>query len=252
MIKYILLVFYIVFSLQIRGQENATQDKVILKTGEVFVGKIILRTNEMVMLSTASGMRYQFVMSEIKKVESHQSVGVTIPDSLTESKPITQGNFAAIADISAGLATAKQAFTGSPATQFSLVVGNKSVFNKRFFVGAGLGYSVVFSNKSINTTFVPLFIRLQSTLTDNHSAPYVGIDAGYAFALNEGNKGGEMVRIYFGLAHKISYKSVLYFGIYAGIQGYKTQLIEKNSLGTFSYFGSTTMDNLGCKLSLQF
>lgn len=240
-------------SLHLLGQESSVQDKVTLKTGEVYVGKIILKTNEMVMITTTSGMRYQFVMSEIKNVESHQGVGDNSADSLSRIKPTPQGSFAAIADASVGMAVANSGFSWSPTMQLSLVVGNKSVFHKRFFVGVGLGYSVFFDQKAKNTIgFLPLFVRLQSTLTDKHTAPYVGIDAGYAFGLTNGTGGGEMLKVCVGLAHKISYTSVFSFGIYAGIQGYKAQLTETNHMGTFNYYGNATINSLGCKVALQF
>lgn len=251
--KLILLAFCVILSLQLRGQDSALQDKVTMKTGEVYVGKIILKTNELLMITTANGQRYQFLLSEVKNVDLAQNVGFNITEIIRAYGPHQTENFAAMLDVSAGLAFARYSFDWSPAMQFSLVFGNKKVFDKRFFVGAGLGYSVILDKNSINaTTFLPLFVRFQSTLSDHRTAPYVGIDAGYGFALNEGNKGGELLKVNFGLVRRISYKSVFSVAIYAGVQAYNTQLIEANQYGTFSYYGKTSVTDLGCKMSLQF
>ncbi|MHB9140928.1 MAG: hypothetical protein ACYC25_03530 [Paludibacter sp.] len=58
------------FSLALSAQENTVQDKITLKTSEIYVGKIVLKTNDMIMLSTMDGTRYQFQLSEIKKMET--------------------------------------------------------------------------------------------------------------------------------------------------------------------------------------
>jgi hypothetical protein len=251
--KYILLLFCIILSLLLRAQESAVQDKVTLKTGEVYLGKIFLKTTEQLMMTTATGMRFQFLMSEVKKVETLHNAAVNTTDSLTYTSVNSQGDFAAMLDVSAGMAVARYSFDWSPAMQLSVVFGNKNGIDKRVFVGGGLGYLVVFEPKTNNTTaFLPLYIRIQSTLTANRTAPYVGLDAGYGFALNDGNKGGELLKVYFGIVRKISYKSIFSVAIYAGIQAYNTQLIELNQYGSLSYFGKTDVTDLGCKISLQF
>jgi len=77
------------------------------------------------------------------------------------------------------------------------------------------------------------------------------MDIGYAFALNTGNSGGSLIKISAGLSHKISLKTIFFAGIYAGVQTFSGILTETNSLGSFTYTGETSMNNLGLKAGIQ-
>lgn len=239
-------------SCQLLGQGNATQDKITLNTGEVYIGEIVVKTADMVMIKTKTGARYQFQLSEVKKIEK-VAVGEAKPEPVTEnSEIVSDGNFGGIAELSLGFSNARYVSDWSPNAQLSLVFGNKKFLNKDLFLGFGIGYNSTFTTNQKVLNIVPLFIRIQHTLSKKRIAPYVGFDAGYAMSVNSTYTGGVTFKVFAGLAQKISYKSTLYTGVYAGVNTIKGALTEKNELGTYVYQGQTTMNNIGLKIGLQF
>ncbi|MDD5184893.1 MAG: hypothetical protein PHS84_06480 [Paludibacter sp.] len=253
--QYLIVAFCIFISMSLSAQGNSVQDKITLKTGEIYVGKIVLKTNDMIMLNTIDGTRYQFQLSEIEKMETETKPNtskVDKPDSI-KTTTYNYGNFGGLVELSGGISNAKNSFGWSPNTQLSLIFGNKNLLGKNLFGGIGIGYNYTFlatSTKSIE--FLPLFVHIRSSLKNKRTSPYFGMDIGYAFALNTGNSGGSLIKISAGLSHKISLKTIFFAGIYAGVQTFSGILTETNSLGSFTYTGETSMNNLGLKAGIQF
>ena len=67
LIKYLFIIILLGTSLLTLAQE-ASKDKIILKTGEVYIGDIIIRNQEIVTLKTVNGNRFQFPLAEIKTI----------------------------------------------------------------------------------------------------------------------------------------------------------------------------------------
>lgn len=251
---YVFLVC-LLFALHVSGQENIAPDKITLNTGEIYVGKIVLKTANMIMMTTKDGTRYQFQLTEVAKMESNASSEIIVAEKKkVDNLPIGKSNFGGLLELSVGVSNAKYSFGWSPNTQLSLLFGNKNSFGGNLFVGAGIGYNSTFvAEKSSTVAFLPLFFRLQSALSKNRTAPFVCMDGGYSFALNSDYKsGGVLMKISTGITHRISYKTSLIVGIYAGVQSFSATLTETNELGTYSFKGETTMKNAGVKVGLIF
>lgn len=250
--KYLgILVILLLNSLLLVAQEAIQKDKITLNSGEVYIGEILVRNNELIMLKSKDGTRYQFQSAEIKKVEKE----LVQVDSTKEPSEIihSTANFSGIFELSGGISSAKNCIDTSPEAQLALIFGNKNAFRKNLFLGLGMGIDkiFVFSN-STSIGFLPLFLRLQTTRNKNRTTPFVGMDAGYAFALNQGFGGGAMVKITAGISHRINYKTFLIAGVYAGANAISGNLTETNDLGTFTYYGNTSINSLGVKIGLQF
>lgn len=246
-----ILVILLLNSFVMSSQELIQKDKITLNTGEVFIGEILVRNNELIMLKTIDGGRYQFQLSEIKIVEK-ELIPVKSNINTKESIPSTV-NFSGVFEFLGGVSTAKNCFNTSPNAQLSLIFGNKNLFNKNLFLGLGVGINnTIVSPNSSSMAFLPVFIRLQSTVNKARTSPFFGMDAGYAFALTQSYDGGFLVKVTAGISHKISYKSYLTLGIYAGVNSISGNLIESNDLGIFRYYGNTNMNTFGVKIGLQF
>lgn len=208
----------------------------------------------MIMLTTKDGARYQFQLAEVKKMESELLEDITKSGKTDDNKTtLNADNFGGIFELSAGVSGAKYSFGLSPNSQLSLIFGNRNMLGQHLFLGAGIGYNSTYLASGSNTIgFLPLFIRVESTLTKKRTAPFVGIDAGYAFALNPGFGGGSLIKISAGISRKISFKTFFFAGIYAGIQSFSGTLTETFESNPYSYFGETTMINAGIKTGLQF
>ena len=249
------LIFCLFISIQVWGQGSSIQSKITLNTGVVFTGEIVIKTNEMVMIKTSGGKRYQFLLSEIKKIEN-------ISDYENSDKPNKANNFSientavfcGNIEFSGAVVSASNSFKSSPGVDLSMVFGNKkNLLSKNVFVGIGAGYDMIFLTSSITPiSYLPLFIRFQSTLNKSRTAPFLGIDAGYSFGLTSGFGGGPSIKISVGVIHKTGFKSDVYAGVFGGLTSVSTRLTETNELGTFIYTGNTSMTKLGLKLGFHF
>lgn len=248
-IALLVLCFY--FSLQLWAQEKATYDKITLNSGEVYVGEIVLSTPDVIMLRVKSGTRFQFQLSEVKKVEKELVAELAEPEVTPEEEQ--QGNFAVIAELSGGASQADNSFSGAPNAQFSMILGNKMTFGRNLFVGVGVGYNISFTSALPEPmSFLPVFVRIQSTMNNKRTAPFAGFDTGYAFALNPDNKGGFLIKVSAGVSHKLTYKTKILAGLFAGVNTYNGSLTESYNSGQYSYYGQTKMNSAGVKIGLQF
>ncbi|HOO18887.1 MAG TPA: hypothetical protein PK296_01715, partial [Paludibacteraceae bacterium] len=64
----LLINFFIFLSLLNLSAQEIVHDKLILKSGDIYVGEIILKNDEIVILQTTDGTRYQFPFSDIKEI----------------------------------------------------------------------------------------------------------------------------------------------------------------------------------------
>jgi len=253
--QYLILVLCLLFSIQTWGQESVVLNKVTLKTGETYVGEIVVQTADMVMIKTTQGKRYQFQLKEVKSIEKNSSSDLQKnSDQIVLDISAPSGNFSGMLELSGAVSGAKSAFTSSPNIQVSLAFGNKQAFGKDLFLGAGIGYNFISDNSNSQTIgLIPLFLRVQKTLTADKTAPFVGFDAGYAFSTNQLYEGGTFVKFSVGITHRVSIKTSLYAGFYAGLNSiYCSSLSETIDSGTFTYSGTTSMTSFGVKVGLQF
>jgi len=253
--QYLILVLCLFFSIQTWGQESVVLNEVILKTGESYIGEIVVQTADMVMIKTTQGKRYQFQLTEVKSIEKiTTSTLKNNSNRIVLDANLPSGNFSGMLELSGAVSGAKNAFVSSPNIQAALAFGNKQAFGKNLFLGAGIGYNFISDNSNSQTIgLIPLFVRVQKTLTTDKTAPFVGFDAGYAFATNQLYSGGTFVKFSAGITQRISLKTALYAGFFAGLNSiYCSNLSETIDSGTFTYSGNTTMTSLGVKVGLQF
>lgn len=246
----LLINFFIFLSLLNLSAQEIVHDKLILKSGDIYVGEIILKTDEVVILQTTDGTRYQFPFSDIKEISKSADIFPT--ENISSNNDTLSFPFCAFLEFTGGVAQAKNKFDLSPNSQITLIFGKKQLFNKGFFIGGGIGYNNTSLEENNSLNFLPIFIRLEDIPIKKRLSPYMTLDAGYAFALASDYSGGTMTKISGGITYKLTYKTIVFSGIYAGIQNFKGLLTETNANGTFSYEGITTMKQVGIKLGLQF
>lgn len=251
---FCILVLALFISVQSRGQESPLLDRITLNTGEVYIGEIVVKTADMVMIKIFDGTRYQFQLTEVKQIEKIAADSKSSKQSVNYVNPVqSQGNFSGQLEFTGGISGARYAFTSALNEQFSLTFGNKQAFGRNLFLGVGVGYNNTFiESTSTSMGMIPVFVRIQNTLTKDRTAPYIGLDAGYSFSIIPDFKGGTLLKFSFGLTHRLNYKTSFIVGIYGGLNQIYGPLVETNNLGSFSYSGNTSMLNLGVKTGLQF
>ena len=250
MSKFKLLFFLaFVFCVQLQAQDKMTEI-ITLKTGEKYQGEIVLRTDDVVMLRTSDGKRYQFQISEIERI----GLKNTVQSDENSGENTHQGNFAGIIDVTGGLALAPFTLIDNALTMSAtLAFGSRNAFGTSAFAGVGAGYvAITGTEKSENLTYIPLFLQAFVPLQNSRISPAIGTKAGYSFTLSEQNKGGPFFNLSGGISYKITTISSLYVGFYGQAQGISGTVIETNELGEFTKQGNAMIFSLGLNAAFLF
>ena len=225
-------------------------DVLTLKNGEVYRGEIVLRTDDIVMLKTADGKRYQFQIRDIEKFSKSEMNA----EEKSGVNQLNQGNFAGILDINGGLAYAPAAdIRHAGAMGFSLAFGSRSALGTSAFLGVGAGYETVFGNdKKSDLSFMPVYIQTYIPLNEKKIAPSFGSKISYKFALNDLYKGGLFFHVSDGINYRLTARSSLFFGLQAQTQRISGTVIEINELGEFYKQGNALLSGIGLNVAFMF
>ncbi|MDL2290156.1 hypothetical protein LJB95_01985 [Paludibacteraceae bacterium OttesenSCG-928-F17] len=240
-----------------KSTENTESDerKITLNTGEIIIGNILVENEQVVMIKTREGGRFQFPRSEIKSIDDVTENDRQITQ-LDESESFNENNkFRLMGDLKFGLAHAGKAYGWVPEMQVSLLFGGADLFLPNSFLGIGIGYNPIFASdygtgKAIN--FLPIFMRFQSSFTDKNFKPYVEVDAGYSVALSDEFGGGFIVNASIGVSKKLNERNSFQLGIFGGFQSFSADLTEEKDFGIFTYYGKTVAQHFGIKASITF
>jgi hypothetical protein len=247
--------FLLGFIFNIAAQEIAT-DKIILKTGEIYFGEILVRDSEIVLIKTPKGERFQFPLTSVKSIEKDfNKSGVThTEDSLQNSTDFLSDQFCIMFDLSGRISSGKYNYVWSPGSEISISAGVKKMFNETLFAGLGIAYNFAsVSSTSEIISFIPVFVRLQSNnLRKYRTAPYLSLDTGYAFSTNTTYGGGTFAKFSTGVIYKITYKMAAFGGLYARVQGFSGILTETISDKKVTYKGNSSIYDFGAKVGIQF
>lgn len=244
--KSLFLLFLLFTFLSAGAQENTT--KITLKNGAVFVGEVILKNDELIMLKDNTGARFQFALSEIEKTET-ATIEPTNTTKPTVVDIASNDNFCGQFELSQGNASARKAFEFKSITQVALAFGNRKSFGKDLFVGLGAGYLRI---GDVNLSLIPATFKIQTYTTKNRTSPFVGFESGYAFSTSKNVKGGPFAKISAGVNHRLNFKSTIYAGISAAVYSISSRLSETTQNGVYAFDGATTINALTLKAGFQF
>lgn len=239
--------------------QEKRMDIVVLNTGNTYVGSIVVQNDDIVILQTNDGTRFQFSNTEIKEIKKNEIYHESDDFSQKESPEIldlSNDNIRMMINVSGGASFAEKAFSLSPSLQAGLLFVKDNIFGKALLGGVEIAYQAIFlkeeNTESQTISFLPLSLHLQYNFSSKRHHPFVGIDTGYAFSLSEAYKGGISTKISAGYSYRLSYRTVLYTGFYYGLQMISTNLTENFNKEEYNYFGKTVINNFGIKLALQF
>ncbi|MDO9152430.1 MAG: hypothetical protein Q7U47_01755, partial [Paludibacter sp.] len=163
-------------------------------------------------------------------------------------------NLCAMVELSGGLSKGNLRYTWSSGGEISMAFGTKKILGETIFAGVGVAYQVVsVSSTSEMMGFIPVFVRLQSIIMKKEkTAPYLSLDAGYAFTTDPNYGGGTYAKFSTGFMHKISFKMSVYAGLYARAQGFSGALSETVNAVNVTYQGNSSIYDVGAKVGIQF
>lgn len=241
----IFLLFLLFLTMDTFAQQTVVVSVITLKTGEKYRGEIVVRNDEILMLKTEDGKRYQFLINEIEKIKQEPSA-VSKKEIVSEEK--TKNLFGGMLSLNAGLGSAPGAIASSPVTNISVALGTHRTLGTNAFLGIGSGIETLFTkNKALN--YIPFFIGIHN---DFGKVFACGLRTGYDFALNKLYKGGPMAEITGGISYRLTDTAGMYFGLFGQIRQINGPLTEKTPWGEFTGINNDALYNLGLKASYTF
>jgi hypothetical protein len=232
--------------------------RITLKTGEVYSGEIILQNDEIILIRTTSGERFQFPVFQVKSITKITDKTGEIQENDHSTDKIlpyqSDHNFCSIIDISGATSSIKNSFNNSTSGDITLSFGTRNIAGKSLFFGGGAGFSII-NNSSTNEmlNFVPVFMRFQSNnLMRWRTSPYLSLDAGYAFPLRNTMSGGLFAKLTGGIVHRLSFNTSVQFGIFARIQNFYGNLSEIRNGSIYTYWGNSSINSFGALAGFQF
>lgn len=201
---------------------------VVLRTGSTVEGTIVFQNEEVVIVKTYQGKRYQYPMNEVKEIRQTSSSANAVIDATSDAEPmgdIPKRVVLAVEVSGGGNYLLRDMYAGGSVSG-SLFVGTHNLLGRHIFLGGGLGYLGAFypdasqektqqaktqQTKSKQTySFLPLTLVMRVPLMQQKHAPMVGAQIGYGVALSKDYLGGLHAGLNIGYCYRISEQQSLY------------------------------------------
>lgn len=229
---------------------QSQKDKITLTSGDTFIGEIIFQNEEILIIRTTEGARYQFQLSQVKHQEKFDA---SVQNITQNDNVLYESNFRLMPSVTASINTAKFRFDQALSTDVSLAIGAHNFSGKNWFVGGGIGLFSLFDPTSTKTeNFLPLFVRSQANFKNQPNGMFWGIDVGYQFSLNDAYEGGLMSKVALGYSREISNRAQFLISFSTALRNVNTQLSEPQNNINYTYTGNTNLIGLGLNVGLMF
>ena len=194
----------------------AHAETIVLRTGARVKGTILFENEEVVVVRSEEGARFQYPKTDVEAVLSDEESVKEAEEGVKEEKTapeITTPKKASILVEIAGGAAVQPGEAVGGGVSADLLVGSHHIGDRHVFVGGGVGYHGMFLG-SEKLNFLPIQVAVRMPLTEAKHAPMFGVGVGYGSALSKEYLGG----------------------LYAGADfGYRCQMTPKSAIGVVAF-----------------
>ncbi len=212
---------FILFLLCLLGVALCAEQRVVLRSNKTIVGTIIFQNEEVVIIRDADGKRFQYLMSEVVRIEE-----ITSKKTEEPKENLSQKKVGIMLQVTGGaLVDSHQPTEWGGYTRGQLLIGANNLLGKHIFLGGGVGYEALFLN---NHQYHLLPIELYSIVPcmQTKHAPFFGLGIGYGVALKGNYTGGFLADIDFGWRMQISEQTTMLLGVNAHLQQLTDKWVE--------------------------
>ncbi len=182
--KRLILIVLAVFSCAVMNGSVVT-----LRSGKTVQGEVLVQNDEVVIVKTAEGARFQYPSSEVVSVTESKAGDEETAEKPDEEDKKQGGKKTTILVALSGGGTVIPMQSSGGHIGGELMIGSRYIGKKAIFVGGGVSVHGMFAGGK-SYTFLPLQLAVKVPFMEGKHAPYAGAALGYGFALNSGNKGG--------------------------------------------------------------
>lgn len=222
-------------------------DVVILLSGKEIQGTILVQNEEVVIIKTSSGSRFQYPTTEVKAIRKDSSddqAGTqenlipiyqeTLPtkdeaagtDAIADANvSLAQKKVSVAIELAGGAASKPKDDTNYGNISANLLVGSHNMLSRGIFLGGSVGYlgALYTTTEIVPTTttpivkktptaysFLPITLAARIPLLPYQHAPMIGMQVGYGIALSKDYQGGLNAGLSIGYCYRISNRQRLY------------------------------------------
>lgn len=209
--KHLLFITLLAF-----GWLTASAAVVTLRSGKVVHGEVLVNNEEVVIIKTAEGNRFQYPASEVVSVKDSETEKTEETQSSSEEQKI-QGRKTSILVSLVGGGTFIPQQHGGGHVGGEIMIGSRYIGSKSLFLGGGIGVHGLFAGGK-TYTFLPLQLAVKVPFMEGKHSPYAGATVGYGFGLNKGVSGGIYTGAEVGYRYAFSSRSSLLLSLRAQFQ----------------------------------
>ncbi|MBR1808562.1 MAG: hypothetical protein IJ776_04160 [Paludibacteraceae bacterium] len=227
--------------------------RLTLKSGHTLTGTVVFRNEEVIVVKSAEGQRFQYPMSEVADIAEVDEQAIKNEDT----KPVTAAKKVGVSlHLSGGPAFIPHDAAGG-AFDAMVFVGACNLLDKHIFIGGGVGYESFFmfpvgEHNFSTASFIPVQVRFSAPLMPTRHAPALGCSLGYGFSPKGIGKSGICASLDAGWRWQINEKMAMFAGITAAFQQGKTSVDETIDDKTYTSDAVRNFCKLGLKLAVQF
>ncbi|MGN0235082.1 MAG: hypothetical protein ACI4BD_02040 [Paludibacteraceae bacterium] len=204
----------------------------VLQSGKEIQGTIVFQNEEVVIIKTSSGNRFQYPASDVKTIRTERTNSGDTDDSLNAQCPPEQAEssetrkkVSVAVELAGGAASWSRDNASYGNMAADLLIGSHNLLNRGIFLGGSVGYTgaLYSTTKIIQTTtsaitkktveaynFLPIAFAARIPLLQQKHAPMIGMQVGYGVALSKDYKGGLYAGLNIGYCYRISDRQRLY------------------------------------------
>ncbi len=219
--------------------------QITLTSGQVIVGDILFENEEVVVLKTTEGVRYQYPRTDIAKIGEAATQQV-----VEEKKTVAGRKVGLMLQVAGGGAFLPKQATGG-FVSVDLKIGACNMMQKRIFLGGAVGYHAFFLGGN-KCGFVPLQVCAEIPFLTTQNAPYIGLGIGYGIAVNGAKKGGLFTGLEIGWRRQINTNTAFALALYSEYQQGMFSVSEEIEGAVYTQETYRSLATVGLKAGIHF
>ncbi len=231
--------------------QNNKQDVVYLKNGSIIRGSIIeFIPDKYVKIEIIGGNVFVYQIGEIEKCVKETPINVNRNETSVPSEEVVGKDTSGIKRGYYGVFEMGTGFSGGYMegplrTRIHIINGYR--INPWIALGMGFGFRAYPGDD----LFMPLFVDIRTNFLNKKTSPYVSLDAGYGFNLDDVNRGGPMISPTLGVSVKLKKRFAINLGLSYEWQRSKTSYYLYDYIYPAYYYPSPTRESTHT-ISFQF
>ena len=247
----------------------AHAETIVLRTGARVKGSILFENEEVVVVRTDEGARFQYPRTDVlqvltdaqmaeieakEKAEAERKAKELERQQRLEAEKLpeikTPKKASILVEVAGGAAIQPAEAVGGGVSA-DLLVGSHHIGGRHVFVGGGVGYHGVFIGTD-KYNFLPIQVAVRMPLTEEKHAPMFGVGVGYGIALSKAYLGGLYAGADFGYRCQVTPKSAIAVVAFAQFQQAMMPVVAEIEGVEYAQTAGRSLVTTGVKLAFYF